>query len=174
MAAPRAAGTAELTTVERRAPAHPLIGWRYWQLPPATGLIRSVTHRRFEWRPGQALRATCLIGGHEAPAPGCACGIHASPDLATQREQGLCLAPGAALVTGTVALWGTVVADDHGLRAEYAAPAGLWLVTVAGSEPDELALEQLGAYRVPVATMTPAEAMGDVAAAILNFQFMSR
>lgn len=119
------------------------------------------------------MRAVCLVGGHQAPAPGCACGIHASAHLAGLREQGLCLAPGEPLVMGEVSLWGAVVADDHGLRAEHAYPAELFLVTPSGSEPDPAVLAQLGAYGVPVGVVAPEDAMGDVAAAILRFQSMS-
>lgn len=170
---PRRRGLAHLTTFEQRSAAEPATGWRYWQLRPS-GLLRSVTHRRHEWRPGQPLRAVCLIGGHQAPAPGCACGIHASPDVDTLREQGLCLAPGEPLVTGQAALWGVVVTDDHGLRAEYAYPSRLSLVAPGGSDPEASVLAHLSAYGVPVEVVAPEEAVGDVTAAILTFQTMSR
>lgn len=174
MGAPRRRRAPLLTTVEHRPAADPVTGWRYWQLQPGSGLLRSVTHRRFEWRPGTVQRAVCLVDGHDAPAEGCACGIHASASLAVLRDQGLCLSPGEPLVAGQVHLWGTVVTDDHGLRAERAAPACLALVTPDGDEPDPAALAHLGAYAVPVEVLTPHQAMGDVAAAILTFQTMSR
>jgi hypothetical protein len=120
------------------------------------------------------LRALCLIDGHDAPAPGCACGIHARPSLAELREEGLCLVPSEPLVAGEVSLWGTVVADDHGLRGELAAPARLGLVTPDGQVPDQAALAHLAAYGVPVDVLAPAEAMGEVAAAILAHQALSR
>lgn len=172
---PRAAGTPELTTLEQRSPTDPATGWRYWQVRRATGLLHSVTHRSVAWRPGRAQRAVCMIGGHDAPAAGCACGIHAAPDLETLREESLCLRPTEPLVVGEVALWGAVVADEHGLRAEYAAPRRLALV-VGPSGPEHAAaesLEQLRAYGVPVDAMAPADALGDVAAAILAHQAMS-
>ena len=172
---PRAAGTPELTTLEQRSPTDPATGWRYWQVRRDTGLLHSVTHRSVAWRPGRAQRAVCLIGGHEAPATGCACGIHAAPDLGTLREESLCLRPIDPLVVGEVALWGAVVADAHGLRAQYAAPRRLALVVgPPGPEHAEAeSLEQLRAYGVPVDTMAPADALGDVAAAILGHQAMS-
>lgn len=151
-----------------------MIGWRYWQLRPSTGRLHSVTHRRFEWAPHGVLRAVCLVAGHEAPAPGCACGIHAAASLDELRREGLCLAPGEALVTGEVALWGTVVADDHGLRGGLAAPARLWVVTPAGAEAQPGAVAGLAAYCVPVDAMPAHDALGDVAAAILANQSMSR
>lgn len=150
-----------------------MAGWRYWQLQPSTGLLRSVTHRQVAWHPGQPMRAVCLSGGHDAPAPGCACGIHAAPTLAALRDESLCMRPAEALVAGEVALWGTVVADDHGLRAEYGYPRRLFLVTPAGGTADADALGRLGAYGVAVGTMDAGEAVGDVAAAILAFQAMS-
>lgn len=171
----RAAGTPELTTLEQRSPSDPATGWRYWQVRRETGLLHSVTHRSVLWRPGKAQRAVCMIGGHDAPAVGCACGIHAAPDLETLREESLCLRPTEALVVGAVALWGAVAVDDHGLRAQYAAPRRLALV-VAPSDPGparEGSLEQLRAYGVPVGTMAPADALGDVAAAILGHQAIS-
>ena len=170
----RRRGSVQLTEIEHRVPAEPVLGWRYWQLQPATGLLRSVTHRRFVWEPRSVQRAICLIGGHDAPAAGCACGIHASASLAVLREQGLCVAPGEALVAGEVVLWGRVVTDAHGLRAQLAAPARLCLVTPPGQAADPAVLAQLSAYSVPVGVLSPAEAMGEVGAAILTHQSMSR
>jgi hypothetical protein len=174
-AGPRAAGTPDLTTLEQHSPTDPATGWRYWQLQRVSGELHSVTHRSVAWRPGKVQRAVCMIGGHDAPATGCACGIHAAPDLETLREESLCLRPTEPLVVGEVALWGAVVADEHGLRAQYAAPRRLALV-VGPAEPEGAVagfLAQLRAYGVPVETMAPAEAMGDVAAAILTYQAMS-
>lgn len=156
------------------AQSDPTPGWRYWQLDPESGLLRSVTKSQIEWRPGHAMQAVCLIGGHAAPAAGCACGIYASPDVESLRLQTLCLAPGRTLVMGQVSLWGTVIADDHGLRAEFAYPVHLSLVTpTSGADPagDQA---RLSGYGVPVDTIPAEEAIGDVAAAILAFQAMSR
>ena len=160
--------------MQHRAESDPVTGWRYWQLRPSTGVLHSVTHRLIGWRPGETLVAVCLIGGHAAPAEGCACGIHAAPSLAQLRQEGLCLRPAEPLVMGTVAMWGTVVADDHGLRAERARPTELSLVQPAAAADDPVSLQQLANYGVPVARATPEEAVGEVAAAILTFQAMSR
>lgn len=165
-------GNTDLTTTEQHAATDPVVGWWYWQLRP-NGLLRSVTHRRIDWHPGQPLRATCLIGGHDAPAPGCACGIHAEPSLDALREQGLCMAPDEPLVVGQVALWGAVVTDDHGLRAELAYPHRLSLVT-SDAAADSTSLAALSRYCGPADATPPADALGDVAAAILTFQSMSR
>lgn len=171
-----AAGKPDLSPPDLHPEADPAVGWRYWQLSQADGLLHSVTHRTVAWRPGRVQRAVCLIGGHEAPGSGCACGIHAAPSLAALREDSLCLRPTEPLVVGEVALWGTVVADEHGLRAQFAAPRRLSLVVGPGDAEEEVAasLERLGAYRVEVGTVAPSEAVGDVAAAILAYQAMSR
>ncbi len=132
-----------------------------------------MTHRHIVWRPDEPQVARCLIGGHRAPAPGCACGIHAEPSLEVLREQGLCMAPAEPLVLGQVALWGAVVKDDHGLRAELGYPSALSLVT-ADARPEPGDLVALARYCGEAGTATPAEALGDIAASILAFQAMSR
>ncbi|MGI8685827.1 MAG: hypothetical protein ACR2MO_12215 [Acidimicrobiales bacterium] len=131
-----------------------------------------MTHRHIVWQHDEPQVARCLIGGHRAPAPGCACGIHAGPSLDLLREQGLCMAPSEPLIMGQVALWGDVVTDDHGLRAELAYPNALSLVT-ADARPDPASLTALARYCGEAGTATPAEALGDIAASILAFQAMS-
>ena len=168
------AGKPDLTAAEHRPESDPVTGWRYWQLRPVTGLLHSVTHRLVDWKPGTAQHAVCLIGGHAAPAAGCACGIHAAPSLDALRQEGLCMKPAEPLVMGTVAMWGTVVTDDHGLRAEYARPTQLSLVVPPDMGDDPSSQQQLAAYGVPVAVVAPEEAVGEIAAAILTFQAMSR
>lgn len=168
------AGTPDLTTVEQRTESDPVTGWRYWQLRPLTGLLHSVTHRLVAWKPGEPQHAVCQIGGHAAPAAGCACGIHAAPSLEALRQEGLCMKPAEPLVMGTVALWGAVITDDHGLRAQHARPTELSLVVAPGTGDDPSSRQQLAAYGVPVAVVAPEEAVGEIAAAILTFQAMSR
>jgi hypothetical protein len=147
----------------------PVLGWRYWQVAPS-GRLRSVTQRRIEWQPGMALRATCLGAGHRAPDERCDCGVYGARDLASLREHGLCLAP-EALVVGRIALWGRLIPDESGWRAEYGQPAHLSVVTklVPEGELDEL-VAALGAYGVPVDTMPLSEAVAGVSAATLAFQ----
>lgn len=155
-------------------PADALVAWRYWQVAPVTSRLRSVSHRRFDWVPGRALRAACVGGGHPAPAEGCSCGVHGSRDLDTLRAHGLCLAPRQPLVVGEVALWGRVVPDGDGWRAEWGYPRSLALVvdTVAGEALPAL-VGHLRAYGVPVDTTSLSSAVGDVSAALLAFQAMS-
>ncbi len=149
------------------------MGWRYWHLLLDRGLLRSVSQRRFLWLPGQALRASCITGGHASPAEACNCGIYAAQDLATLRTTRMCLAP-EPLVVGEVALWGTVVSDGASQRGEYAYPKTLMLVGETAEESSTPAiLEALSAYGVAVTTTSLHEVVGDVSAATLAFQAMS-
>lgn len=150
-----------------------VIGWRYWQVAPS-GLLRSVTQRRIEWPPGRVMRATCLVAGHRAPDQGCDCGVHGSPDLDTLREHGLCLAQEEPLVVGRVALWGRVVRDHEGWRAEYGEPAHLSVVRelVLEEELDDL-VSGLAAYGAPVDTIALADAVAGISAATLAYQAMA-
>ena len=150
-----------------------VVGWRYWQLSTHGPVLRSVSHRRFEWAPGRPLRAWCTAGGHAAPAERCNCGIYAARDLDTLRGRGMCLAPGG-LVVGEVALWGRVASHEDGYRGELAYPRWLALVedTVPQGSRAEV-LEALAAYGVPVGTMPLAKAVGEVSAAVLAHLTMS-
>ena len=155
-----------------RPAGEPLVGWRYWLV--VGGRLGSVSLRRFLWEPDRPLRASCMTGGHAAPAEGCDCGIYAAPDLDSLRRHGLCLSPGG-LVVGQVEVWGTVVTADDGFRGEYAYPKELLLVEESVTpEQRQRALAQLGAYGVPVGTTPLAEAVGELSGAVLAFQAMSR
>ncbi len=120
------------------------------------------------------MRASCMTGGHRAPAEDCECGIYAAADLGALREHGLCLSPGG-LVVGEVALWGDVVSgDEGGYRGQYASPRRLSLVEQ--TVPRDLrtsALAALAAYEVPVSTTGLDEAVGELSAAVLANQIMS-
>ncbi len=147
------------------------MGWRYWQV--RAGRLRSVTQRHVEWKPGQVLSARCSGAGHQAPDEGCECGIYGARDLESLREHGLCLEPDA-LAVGQVALWGRVVDDVSGWRAELGRPIGLAVVRelVAGTEVDAM-VAALGTYGVPVTTMALVDAVAGVSAAILANQAMA-
>jgi len=159
---------------ESRPAGDPLIGWRYWQLAAGGRRLRSVSLRRFLWEPGRPLRASCMTGGHRAPAADCDCGIYAAANLGSLRAHGLCLFPGG-LVVGEVGLWGVVVAgDEGGYRGEYAMPRKLSLVEE--TVPEELwssVLEALGAYEVAVSTTPLHEVVGELSAAVLANQAMA-
>ncbi len=151
----------------------PLVGWRYWQLVACAPVLRSVSHRRFQWLPGQPLRASCVAGGHASPAERCNCGIYAASDLDTLRARSMCLAP-EAVVVGQVALWGTVASDEASHRGEYAYPKMLLVVGETVPESSMTAvMEGLEAYGVAVGTTSLHQAVGDVSAATMAFQAMS-
>ncbi len=147
------------------------MGWRYWQV--RAGRLRSVTQRHVEWKPGRVLSARCSGAGHQAPDEGCECGIYGARDLESLRQHGLCLAPDA-LAVGQVALWGRVVVDVSGWRAQFGRPIGLAVVPelVTGAEVDAM-VAALGTYGVPVTTMVLADAVAGVSAAILANQAMA-
>jgi len=153
--------------------AEPVVAWRYWQLSPDR-LLRSVTQKWIEWPLGQPLRARCLEVSHPAPDVDCACGVYGTRDLDGLKEHGLCLFPEVALVIGQVALWGRVVGDPAGYRAELAYPVGLSLV--ADTVPDGdlgVVTEGLVRYGVPVDVTTLDAAVAGASAAMLRFQAMS-
>lgn len=149
------------------------MGWRYWQLSRA-GRLRSVTQKWIEWPVGAPLVASCLEVGHPAPAERCNCGIHASADLETLRQHGLCLVPDVGVVVGRVTLGGRVLDDGGGWRAERAKPATLSVVveTVAPAALGDV-MEGLGAYGVAVDTVGLDQAVAGASAAMLAFQAMS-
>ena len=120
------------------------------------------------------LHAGCVPGGHPAPEATCNCGISGARDLDSLRTYGLCVAPGP-LVVGEVDLWGRLVPDIYGWRAEYARPASLALAegTAADEAEEEAVRAALAAYRVPVRTIPLDEAVAGVTAATLAFQVMS-
>jgi hypothetical protein len=173
-----------MTDPDVRDRSQSVSGWRYWQVSARTGqgpsgplsgaILRSVTQKRIEWPPGHVLVARCLGAGHRAPEPSCECGIYGARDLDTLREHGLCLAP-EILVVGRVALWGTVVDDVSGWRAEFAAPSELQVVDdlVPGLDAPELAALLEATYRVRAGTVPLQDAVAGASATMLTFQAMS-
>jgi hypothetical protein len=151
-----------------------VVGWRYWQVSARSGHLTSVTQKRVEWPPGHVLVARCTGAGHAAPDPSCDCGIYGARDLDTLREHGLCLAP-EILIVGTVELWGKVIDDVSGWRAEFGAPRELQVVDdlVPGLDAGALAAQLATAYRVSASTVPLAEAVAGPSATMLTFQAMS-
>jgi hypothetical protein len=133
-----------------------------------------VSRKHVEWVPGVVLHAGCVPGGHPAPEPTCNCGISGAHDLDALRNYGLCVAPGP-LVVGEVDLWGRLVPDLYGWRAEYARPVSLALAegTAADGAEAEAVLAALEAYGVPLTTIPLEDAVAGVTAATLAFQVMS-
>lgn len=151
----------------------PVVGWRYWHLPPEVGLLRSVSQTRFRWHPGEPLRAVCTGGGHDPPHPGCGCGIYGARELQALCDRGLCLGP-EPLVVGEVALWGPTIADGEAHRARFAYPRSLHLIPeTAGEAPVDALLEALRAYEAPTGTLPLARVVGEVSAQLIAYQRMS-
>jgi len=99
-----------------------------------------VAQRHVEWRPGSPLNAVCIGGGHPAPSVGCWCGVSGARDLDALKQHGLCVLPGP-LVVGEVDLWGRILEESYGYRAEHALPATIGLVE--GTLGEGLARERL-------------------------------
>lgn len=155
------------------APDAPLRAWRYWQVSGRL-FLRSVAQRHIEWRPGHPVNAVCVGGGHPAPSADCWCGVSGARDLDALRQHGLCVLPGP-LVVGEVDLWGRILDESYGYRAEHARPASIGLVegTIGdGPERDRL-LGAMAAYDVPVAIVALDDAVAGMTAQMLAFQVMS-
>ena len=118
----------------------PLLGWRIWHVDPAPGSarLRSWAHST-EWPAGRRLEAHCRSvlsltlpsWSHVAPRKGHACGIYALRERhdaeAMLHELGE-VGPSfnrlpAAL--GRVSLWGRVIENTGGWRAQFAYPYDL-------------------------------------------------
>lgn len=169
-------GAAGLSGIPSHPPPAAAVAWRYWQVPvPAAPVLTSVSHRWSRWLPGAPVRATCIGGRHRAPAQGCGCGIYGTDDLATLKDHGLCLVPGAVVV-GEVWLWGRTVREGREVRAEYGVPKRLWLVTETVGGPERAALVRRleEAYGVPVGEMGADEALGEITATLMANQVMAR
>jgi hypothetical protein len=98
----------------------PLYGLRTWRVVQDAGGERLAGPQRgTPWPSGRGwLRATCGEG-HDAPAPGCRCGIHAwHPRAAFARR----VLAGRFELPGIVEADGTVEVHEDGFRAERARP----------------------------------------------------
>jgi hypothetical protein len=109
----------------------PILGWRLWHVSEDGQLsswARSAVwpeRRRMEASCRRAVRRSCA----EPPVAGHACGIYAARtrDLAEALLDGLPPLHGPFAV-GLVSLWGRVVENVDGWRAQYAYPYELHLV----------------------------------------------
>lgn len=118
------------------------------------------------------MNAVCVGGGHPAPSEGCWCGISGARDLESLRQHGLCVLPGA-LIVGEVDLWGRILEESYGYRAEHARPASLGLVEGTAGNDLEAVFAALEAYQVPVTSVPLDEAVAGTTAQMLAFQVMS-
>jgi hypothetical protein len=122
----------------RRAP---IIGWRVWHVDdgPAGARLLSWSHPA-EWPARERMEASCTPGHaslrcrrrHAAPEPGHACGLYAlhSRERAEALMDGLfALVPAGcnhrAVALGRVSLWGRVIENTGGWRAQYGYPYDL-------------------------------------------------
>ncbi|MSO46752.1 MAG: hypothetical protein EXQ67_01510 [Thermoleophilia bacterium] len=120
----------------------PIIGYRSWtiRVHPSGEPRLCSPYRRSIWLPGEVQKATCgmtnwtsPIGirpapraapGHEVPAAGCTCGVHA------WRSRGAALLDaadtrGLRAVSGELALCGSVLKHTRGWRSAFAYPRAL-------------------------------------------------
>jgi len=118
---------ADLDHLQVERTTEPIVAWRSWAL---TGwrdgshlLLRPVGRRGGAWKPREVAEARCRTSPfHDAPAPDCRCGLHASPSLDILRRT-KCPA-----VLGRVALWGRVIEHERGYRARFAYPQRVRLI----------------------------------------------
>jgi hypothetical protein len=119
--------------------SEPIVGWRVWNLSEdgIGPVLRAATSDTGDgWPRRRPFEATCAVPRflpglrprHEAPDPGCRCGIYASTSLAIVDRHRPAWPP--ATVIGRVALWGRTIAHEHGWRARFAYPDRLRLCCI--------------------------------------------
>lgn len=124
----------------------PILGWRVWHI--RDGKLLSWV-KPDQWPAGARLEARCrrLRGCGGAPRAGHTCGIYAARtrELARALLDELPGLPGPVAL-GRASLWGRVIENVDGWRAQYAYPYDLELV--GGTTADAAALRR--AYAVDV------------------------
>jgi hypothetical protein len=139
----------------------PILGWRVWHVDPRPGRARLLSWTQSgDWPYGRRMEACCRPLGvrwprqrHEAPRPGHNCGIYALRERADAealvRQLGQ-VGPGSGRfpsALGRVSMWGRVIENSGGWRAQFAYPYDL--VLYGGDE--SLAADLRGRYAVDVA-----------------------
>ena len=120
----------------------PILGWRIWHVDPRPGgpRLRSWAHS-VPWPAGRRMEAVCRSPlslvlpsrSHPAPRKGHRCGIYAvrerEPAETMLHEIGEAgpLAGRLPAALGRVSLWGRVIENDGGWRAQFAYPYDLVL-----------------------------------------------
>jgi hypothetical protein len=128
----------------------PAEGWKIWRVENEDGRVRlrSVLYGSL-WAPERAAVADCKKlrrVRHDAPSPGCECGIHAAKEL-PEWSHYLRVGSGER-VFGRVLVWGSLVEGKRGWRGAFAYPASI--VVPAAVHDAEAVGEGLLAYGVPV------------------------
>jgi hypothetical protein len=103
--------------------AEPLLGLRFWRVTAdESGEWLAAPHHNTRWPPGgQWLQAKCPLG-HDAPAAGCDCGVHAyHPRRKTARD----VLAVRGTVAGIVEAQGAIEVHAEGFRAATARPYAL-------------------------------------------------
>jgi hypothetical protein len=128
----------------------PAVGWKVWRVEhdADSTRLRSALYGDL-WPVDEPVHAAChrmLRSSHDAPSPGCECGIHAGRTLEAWDHY---LAVDAeSRVFGRVLLWGSVLEGAEGWRAAFARPVEIF---VPSSVRDGAAVaDGLGAYVVRV------------------------
>ncbi|MGH3304742.1 MAG: hypothetical protein ACRDOK_24360 [Streptosporangiaceae bacterium] len=117
----------------------PLIGWRLFRVRRSEGgfvLSAPLIHNPdFERFPSRTIDAVCYEAEHQAPAPGCRCGLHAAIDGTLDSLPGYLsdsAHDGDPPIYAEVACTGRLFVDVRGVRAQrieilrLATPASLW------------------------------------------------
>jgi hypothetical protein len=128
----------------------PAVGWKVWRVEHGVEetRLRSVLYGDL-WPTGKPVEAHCqrvLRSEHDAPCPGCGCGIHAGRELSAWEHY---LSVDAdARVFGRVLLWGATIEGRHGWRAARACPVEIFVPTEVERAAEVAA--GLRVYGVPV------------------------
>jgi hypothetical protein len=133
----------------------PAVGWKVWRVEQgAEGTrLRSVLYGDL-WPEGEPVEAHCkrlLRSEHDAPCPGCGCGIHAGRELSAWEHY--LMVDAGARVFGRVLLWGATIEGRHGWRAARACPVEVFVPAEVERAPEVAA--GLAAYGVPVHVLGP-------------------
>jgi hypothetical protein len=133
----------------------PAVGWKVWRVDHDADRtrLRSVLYGD-PWPVDEPVQAAChrlLRSSHEAPSPGCECGIHAGRDLGAWDHY--LAVDSESRVFGRVLLWGSLLEAAHGWRAACARPVEIF-VPPAVTDGARVA-GGLRAYGVPVHVLEP-------------------
>lgn len=134
----------------------PVIGWRVWHVAPGPEGPRLLSWSRpSSWPAGERMQAACrtAFGRHQPPRRGHRCGVYAlrrrDDAEGLLRDLFRLAPPGSgrrATAIGRVSLWGRLIENVDGWRAEYAYP---YDVTLFGAT-EELSRELAARYAIDV------------------------